>query len=147
MKNWKYPSGFLSKFWKVNKISERLTICEASSNQKSNPREPQHMNILLALAYHDRATFETFRQLELLQHQPLNSFFWLNVVALYSVWSYKKIYVQAVKRPYTSVQRLQSKKLMMKLKRDCHCSFADFIHCPQKQNALKYMFHHDWIAN
>ena len=38
------------------------------------------MNILLALAYHDRATFETFRQLELLHHQPLNSFFWLNMV-------------------------------------------------------------------
>ena len=38
------------------------------------------MNILLALAYHDRATFETFRQLELLHHQPLNSLFWLNMV-------------------------------------------------------------------
>ena len=38
------------------------------------------MSILLALAYHDRATFETFRQLELLHHQPLNSFFWLNMV-------------------------------------------------------------------
>ena len=38
------------------------------------------MNILLALAYHDRATTETFRQLELLHHQPLNSFFWLNMV-------------------------------------------------------------------
>ena len=57
-------SGFLSKFWKVNKISVRLTICEASSNQKSNPRERQYVNILLALAYHDKATFETFRQLE-----------------------------------------------------------------------------------
>ena len=31
------------------------------------------MSILLALAYHDRATFETFRKLELLHHQPLNS--------------------------------------------------------------------------
>ena len=38
------------------------------------------MSILLALAYHDRAMFETFRQLELLHHQPLNSFFWLNMV-------------------------------------------------------------------
>ena len=38
------------------------------------------MSILLALAYHDRATFETFRQLELLHHQPLNSFFWLKMV-------------------------------------------------------------------
>ena len=38
------------------------------------------MNILLALAYHDRATFEIFGQLELLHHQPLNSFFWLNMV-------------------------------------------------------------------
>ena len=38
------------------------------------------MSILLALAYHDRATFEIFGQLELLCHQPLNSFFWLNVV-------------------------------------------------------------------
>ena len=31
------------------------------------------MSILSALAYHDRVTFETFRQLELLHHQPLNS--------------------------------------------------------------------------
>ena len=31
------------------------------------------MSIPLALAYHDRATFETFRQLELLHYQPLNS--------------------------------------------------------------------------
>ena len=38
------------------------------------------MSILLALAYHDRATYETFRSLELLRHQPLNSFFWLNMV-------------------------------------------------------------------
>ena len=30
------------------------------------------MNILLALAYHDRATFERFRQLGVL-HQQLNS--------------------------------------------------------------------------
>ena len=41
------------------------------------------MNILLALAYHDRATTETFRQLKLLQHQPLNFFFWLNKVGSY----------------------------------------------------------------
>ena len=41
------------------------------------------MSILLALAYHDRASFETFRQLELLHHQPLNSFFWLNMVGGY----------------------------------------------------------------
>ena len=38
------------------------------------------MNILLALAHHDRATFETFRQVELLHYQSLNSFFWLNTV-------------------------------------------------------------------
>ena len=41
------------------------------------------MSILLALAYHDRASFEPFRQLELLHHQPLNSFFWLNMVGGY----------------------------------------------------------------
>ena len=38
------------------------------------------MSTLLALAYHDRATYETFRKLELLHHQPLNSFFWLKMV-------------------------------------------------------------------
>ena len=38
------------------------------------------MSILLALAYHDRASFEIFGQLKLLCHQPLNSFFWLNMV-------------------------------------------------------------------
>ena len=38
------------------------------------------MSILLVLAHHDRATFVTFRQLELLHHQPLNSFFWLKMV-------------------------------------------------------------------
>ena len=38
------------------------------------------MSFLLALAYHDEATFVTFRQLELLHHQSLNSFFWLNTV-------------------------------------------------------------------
>ena len=38
------------------------------------------MNILLSPAYHERAVFETFRQLGLLHHQPLNSFFWLNMV-------------------------------------------------------------------
>ena len=64
----------IKKWFKVNKISLRLTINEPSSNQKSNPRELQYMNILEALAYHDRAMFETFRQLELLQHQPLSSF-------------------------------------------------------------------------
>ena len=38
------------------------------------------MSMLSALAYHDKATSVTFRQLELLHHQPLNSFFWLNMV-------------------------------------------------------------------
>ena len=42
------------------------------------------MNILLALAYRDRATFETFGQLELLHDPTLNSFFWFHY-ALYSV--------------------------------------------------------------
>ena len=32
------------------------------------------MSILLALAYHDRAKFETFRQLGVHYLQPLNSF-------------------------------------------------------------------------
>ena len=31
------------------------------------------MSILSALTYHDRVTFVTFRQVELLHHQPLNS--------------------------------------------------------------------------
>ena len=57
------------------------------------------MNIQLALAYHDRATFETFRQLELLHHQPLNPFFWSKYgwwfrYVSYSVGNYKKIYLQ-----------------------------------------------------
>ena len=47
------------------------------------------MSTLLALAYHDRASFEILGQLELHCHQPLNSFFWLNMVdgsiTLYSV--------------------------------------------------------------
>ena len=51
-----------------------------TTNQRLNPRELQYMNILLALAYHDRATFETFRQLELLHDPTLNSFFRLNMV-------------------------------------------------------------------
>ena len=51
--------SFLSKFWKSNQISVRLTICEPWSNQTSNPRELQYTSFLLALAYHDRATFET----------------------------------------------------------------------------------------
>ena len=38
------------------------------------------MSILLALAYHDRVSYETFRQLELLHYQPLIFFFWLNMV-------------------------------------------------------------------
>ena len=82
MKNWKYKSGFLSKFWKVNQISLEVNNLWAiiQSKSKSNPRELQFMIFLLALAYHDRATFETFRQLELLHHQPLNSFFWYNMV-------------------------------------------------------------------
>ena len=86
----------IKKWFRVNKISLRLTISEPSSNQKSNLRELQYMNILLALAYHDRATFETFRQLE-----PSTTEFFLLVkygsrfhYVLYSVWSYKKIHVQ-----------------------------------------------------
>ena len=43
--------------------------------QSKVPRELQYMSILLALAYHDKAMFETFRQVEQLHHQPLNSFF------------------------------------------------------------------------
>ena len=38
------------------------------------------MSILLALAYHDRVSFEIFQQLELLHYQPLIFFFWLNMV-------------------------------------------------------------------
>ena len=38
------------------------------------------MNTPLALAYHDRATFETSTQYELLHNQPLNYFFQLNMV-------------------------------------------------------------------
>ena len=39
-----------------NMTSDHLAI----TNQKSNPREFQYMSILLALAYHGRATYETF---------------------------------------------------------------------------------------
>ena len=50
-----------------------------TTNQRLNPRELQYMNILLALAYRDRATFETFGQLELLHDPTLRSFFRLNM--------------------------------------------------------------------
>ena len=38
-----------------------------------HPIKELRMSILLALAYYDRAAFETIRQLELLHSQPLNS--------------------------------------------------------------------------
>ena len=71
---------FYQNFEKWTKSVQGLISGESSSNQKSNSRELQYMSILLALAYHDRATFETFRKLELLHQKPLNSFFWSNMV-------------------------------------------------------------------
>ena len=62
---------FYQNFEKWTKSVRGSIICETSSIQKSNPRELQYMSILLALAH----------------HQPLNSFFWLNMVG-------KKICVQ-----------------------------------------------------
>ena len=55
---------FYQNFEKWTKSVRGLIICETSSIEKSNPRELQYMSVLLALAH----------------HQPLNYFFWLNMV-------------------------------------------------------------------
>ena len=53
-------STTLEGYLDIKKLVTWPAIIESSSNQKSNPREFQYMSILLALAYHDRATYETF---------------------------------------------------------------------------------------
>ena len=53
-------STTLEGYLDVKKLVTWPAIIEPSSNQKSNAREFQYMSILLALAYHDRATYETF---------------------------------------------------------------------------------------
>ena len=80
----------------MKKISLRLTISEPSSKPKSNPRQLQYMNILLAKTYHDKATFETLKTV-LAALLSVAAFFLLVkharrfLCALYSVSSYKKI--------------------------------------------------------
>ena len=53
-------STTLEGYLDVKKLVTWPAIIEPSSNQKSNHRELQYMSILLALAYHGRATYETF---------------------------------------------------------------------------------------
>ena len=53
-------STTLEGYLNVKKLVAWPAIIDPPSNQKSNPREFQYMSILLALAYHDRATYETF---------------------------------------------------------------------------------------
>ena len=52
-----------------------LTLSLPFSNQYTNPRQIQYMSILLGLAYHDLAMYETFRQVKLLRCQSLQRCF------------------------------------------------------------------------